>query len=234
MSNKKLIVNADDFGQSEGITRGIIQAHEKGIVTSTSLMVRYNAALGAAEYSKNNTALGVGLHVDLGEWILNNGNWIPLYEVVPLDNPEVVKNEISNQVESFFKIMGRKPTHIDSHQHVHQRELIKPVLLEIAAELNVTLRGCSQNVRYCGDFYGQNIDGSALDDAISVEGLTNIVLRLPEGITELACHPGLDGDLETMYNDEREIEVATLCDNKVKFALLNSNIELCTFKDIPF
>ena len=41
---RHLIVNADDFGQSAGINRGIIEAHEHGIVTSTSLMVRWPAA----------------------------------------------------------------------------------------------------------------------------------------------------------------------------------------------
>ena len=234
MIKSKLIVNADDFGQSTGINSGIIQAHEKGIVTSASLMVRYNAAIGAAEYAKNNIALGVGLHIDLGEWIFENGNWVPLYEVVSLDNNEAVKNEVSNQVEAFFRIMGRKPTHIDSHQHVHQREYIKPILLEIAARLNVTLRGCSQDVLYCGDFYGQGIDGSPLENAISVAGLNKVISKLPEGITELACHPGLDFDLKTMYMVEREKEVATLCDAKVKLAITDSSIELCTFEGIPF
>ena len=47
-ANKKLIVNADDFGQSPGINKGIIKAREKGIVTSASLLVRYPAAVEAA------------------------------------------------------------------------------------------------------------------------------------------------------------------------------------------
>ena len=52
MSSKKLIVNADDFGQSAGINSGIIRAHEEGIVTSASLMVRYATAADAAAYAK--------------------------------------------------------------------------------------------------------------------------------------------------------------------------------------
>jgi predicted glycoside hydrolase/deacetylase ChbG (UPF0249 family) len=46
---KYLIVNADDFGQSAGINRGIIAAHEQGMVTSASLMVRWPAAHEAAD-----------------------------------------------------------------------------------------------------------------------------------------------------------------------------------------
>ena len=47
-----LIVNADDFGLSEGVNRGIIEAHERGIVTSASLMVLRPAAASAADYSR--------------------------------------------------------------------------------------------------------------------------------------------------------------------------------------
>jgi predicted glycoside hydrolase/deacetylase ChbG (UPF0249 family) len=66
---KYLIVNADDFGQSPGINRGIIEAHEQGIVTSASLMTRWLAAGEAALYAKQFPKLSVGLHLDLGEWV---------------------------------------------------------------------------------------------------------------------------------------------------------------------
>ena len=48
MSERILVVNADDFGQSEGVNRGIIEAHTNGIVTSASLMVRWPAAREAS------------------------------------------------------------------------------------------------------------------------------------------------------------------------------------------
>lgn len=232
MAKKKLIVNADDFGQSIGINNGIIQAYEQGIVTSTSLMVRYPAAIDAAGYAKNNHALDIGLHIDLGEWIYNNGNWDPVYEVISLDDEITVRNEIKNQLEIFYQIMGRQPTHLDSHQHVHQRAKIRPVFIEIARDLNITLRGCSDRVSYCGDFYGQCADGSPYHTAISVSGLKDIVLRLPFGITELACHPALDNDIETMYRAERKMELETLCDKTIRQILDDANIELCSFHDI--
>ena len=54
-----LIVNADDFGCSRGVNRGIIEAHEHGIVTSASLMVNRPAASEAAEYGREHPELGV-------------------------------------------------------------------------------------------------------------------------------------------------------------------------------
>ena len=232
MITKKLIVNADDFGQSIGINNGIIQAYEQGIVTSTSLMVRYPAAIDAARYANNHHSLDVGIHIDLGEWIYREGNWDPLYEVTSLDDTSAVKDEIKRQLEIFYRIMDRQPTHIDSHQHVHQRAPVRPVFIEIARELDITLRGCSDCVSYCGDLYGQCADGSPYHTAISVSGLKDIVLRLPFGITELACHPALDNDIETMYRAERKMELETLCDKTIRQILDDANIELCSFHDI--
>lgn len=234
MNAKKLIVNADDFGQSKGINKGIIQAYEKGILTSASLMVRYPAAAEAAVYAKTNFSLGIGLHIDLGEWKYNNGNWEALYEVVSPENKHEVEREVKHQLEAFYQLMGRKPTHIDSHQHTHLRENIRHIFIEIAQDLNITLRRCSNEVKYCGDFYGQCTDGYPYHQAISVDGLKQILTTLPHGYTELACHPGLDDDLKTMYRMEREKEVNTLCDRSILETLGKANIELCTFEGISF
>ena len=64
---RNLIINADDFGLSRGVNRGIIEAAEKGILTSASLMVRQPAAIEAGEYARSE-GIGVGIHLDLGEW----------------------------------------------------------------------------------------------------------------------------------------------------------------------
>ena len=232
MSKKKLIVNADDFGQSPGINSGIIKAHEQGIVTSASLMVRYPAAAAAADYARNNNKLGIGLHIDLGEWIFLEGDWKPLYEVVSINNIKAVEDEITQQLNYFYKLMGRNPTHIDSHQHVHKREYLRPVFLELAGNLNIPLRHYSEQVMYCGSFYGQLENSSPFHEAIFVNGLKNIISGLAVGITELACHPGLIDDIRTMYRIERGIEVDTLCDPSIRQAIADTHIELCNFKDI--
>src|SRR5215469_9782086 len=100
-ATKYLVVNADDFGISPGVNRGIIEAHERGIVTSTSFMTRWPAAPDAAEYARAHPEFGVGLHIDLSEWICRNGEWEPLYEVVSLDDPKAVRDEIYRQLETF-------------------------------------------------------------------------------------------------------------------------------------
>jgi predicted glycoside hydrolase/deacetylase ChbG (UPF0249 family) len=100
---------------------------------------------------------------------------------------------------------------------------------EIARNLNVPLRGCDANVRYCGYFYGQTADGSPLPEAVSVDGLLRILSSLPPGITEIGCHAGLEDDLETMYRSERIQEVKTLCDPRVRSALASEGIELISF-----
>src|SRR3989442_11035463 len=114
-----LIVNADDFGLSPGVNRGIIWAHENGIVTSASLMVRWPAAAEAARYTRATRSLGVGLHLDLGEWTCRGGEWSPLYQVARLDHPVEVREEVSRQLSAFRELVGQDPTHLDSHQHVH-------------------------------------------------------------------------------------------------------------------
>src|SRR5262249_21163868 len=113
-----LIVVADDFGQSAGVNRGVVHAHRNGIVTGTSLMVRHKAAGEAVELSRTCPSLSLGLHLDFGEWRLSDGEWVPVYEV-PLGEPEAVRWEVDRQLAAFRRLVGRNPTHIDSHQHVH-------------------------------------------------------------------------------------------------------------------
>jgi len=227
---KSVIVNADDFGQSPGVNRGIIQAFEEGIVTSASLMVRWPAAEPAAAYARAHPDLSLGLHIDLGEWICRgDDDWTPAYEVVDLENLSAVAEEVSRQLSLFQKLVGKIPTHVDSHQHVHLNEPVRSIAINAARELAVPLRNCTAQVSYCGDFYGQTANGSSLPDVVSVDGLIKILNGLSPGLTELGCHPGLDNDLETMYAAERSEEVSVLCDPRIRAALSDKEIKLRSF-----
>jgi predicted glycoside hydrolase/deacetylase ChbG (UPF0249 family) len=231
-STRYLIVNADDFGLSAGVNRGIITAHEQGIVTSTSLMVRWPAAAEAVAYSREHPDLSLGLHVDLGEWAYRDETWVPLYDVTRLDDTAAVADEVSRQLAAFRRLVGTDPTHIDSHQHVHLKDPVRSVVVTIVRGLGVPLRHCSRAVQYCGRFYGQTAEGLPFPEGISVEGLITILAGLPPGLTELACHPG-DGDgLETMYRQERAVEVTTLCDPRVRTAIAAERIELRSFGNV--
>ncbi len=227
-----LIVNADDFGLSDGVNRGIISAHEHGIVTSASLMVRWPAAVAAARYARRHPALGVGLHLDLGEWVYRDPEWVPLYEVVQLDDSAAVAAEVARQIEAFRRLTGQQPAHLDSHQHVHLDEPVRSILSEIATANAIPLRHCTPHVRYCGDFYGQTGKGLSLPKQISVDALLGILAACPPGVTELACHPGDGNHPESMYNAERAQEVQALCDPRVRAALPAQGITLVSFHDL--
>jgi predicted glycoside hydrolase/deacetylase ChbG (UPF0249 family) len=230
---RSLIVNADDFGQSFGVNRGIITAHERGIVTSSSLMVRWPAATEAAAYARRHPALSLGLHLDLGEWVYRNGTWEAVYEVVSRQDDAAVATEVESQLAAFRRLVGRDPTHLDSHQHVHLQEPVRSVVLPMGHRLGVPVRRLSQHVRYCGDFYGQTDDGQSLPEILCVEGLRRILAGLPAGFTELGCHPGDGADLDTMYRDERAREVEVMCAPEVKGLLQELAIRLWTFRDVP-
>jgi predicted glycoside hydrolase/deacetylase ChbG (UPF0249 family) len=227
------IVNADDFGQSAGVNRGIVQAHERGIVTSASLMVRWPAASAAAAYARAHPRLSVGLHVDLGESIYRNDEWIPLYERVNRSDAGAVDAEIRAQLSLFRERLGRDPTHLDSHQHAHIEEPARSILDDMASELGVPLRHRSSRLRHDGRFYGQTSTGDPLVEGISPAHLVKILRGLPEGVTEVACHPGFADDLVTMYREERRVELEALCDAGVRRAVGEEGIELIGFADLP-
>ncbi|MEJ7843326.1 MAG: ChbG/HpnK family deacetylase [Rubrobacter sp.] len=224
-----LIVNADDFGLSPGVNRGIIEAHEGGIVTSASLMVLWPAAAEAAAYAGEHPDLALGLHLDLGEWVYREGEWLPAYEVVPAEDSPAVTEEAARQLAAFRRLVGRDPTHLDSHQHVHLREPVRSVLSEVAGELAVPLRHYDPRIRHCGDFYGQTGKGQPFPEGISVDALIEILAALPAGVTELACHPGLDDGLQSTYRSERAVEVGVLCDPRVRATVAAKDIELWSF-----
>lgn len=227
-----LIVNADDFGQSPGINRGVVEAFERGVVTSASLMVRWPASREAAAYARRQPRLSVGLHLDLGEAVWRAGAWRPRYAVVPLADARAVAREVRDQVAAFRDIMGRDPTHVDSHQHVHLRPEVAPVAAGVAAGLGVPLRGATPGVAHRGDFHGQTAEGAPLPGLLTVAHLVEILDGLAPGVTELGCHPGYAGDLETTYRSERAREVAVLCDPRVRAAVAERGIVLGSFHDV--
>jgi len=227
---RHLIVNADDFGQDPGINAGVAQAHERGIVTSASLMVRGSAVDEAAAYAAANPALSMGLHLDLGEWVFRDGAWEPAYVVVDTSDADAVAAELDRQLTAFERLLGRPPTHLDSHQHVHRDEPVRSLVLAAGRRLRVPVRQLGA-VAYCGDFYGQTGKGDPYPQAITVEALEAVLRGLPDGWTELGCHPGLGVD-HLSYGAEREQEVSVLCDPDVTWVLEAEAIALQSFHDV--
>ena len=215
---KYLIVNGDDFGASRGVNRGIIEAHQRGILTSTSLMVNAPRSEEAAELSRTASELSVGLHIDVRNTLMETA--------VP--SPQL-REELHRQFGRFEELMGRPPTHLDSHHNVHRDPRALPHLLELAREHALPLREHS-GVRYFSKFYGQ-WGGETHLEQISVENLARmLVTEIEDGVTELSCHPGyVDPEFATGYVIEREAELRVLCDPAVRRTLRARSIQLVNY-----
>lgn len=220
---RRLIVNADDFGLSDGVNAGIVRAHREGIVTSASLMVRQPGAEAAVSAARDCPDLSVGLHLELGEWERRDGGWYLRSAWVDDSDADAVAAEVERQLTTFRALVGRDPTHLDSHQHVHRNEPTRSILRSAALNVGVPLRHYSP-IRYYGGFYGQSSDGSPLWDAITPAALAALVAALPEGTTELCCHPGEHVDPGWEYGVERTIELESLCHSSVRAAVEENGV----------
>lgn len=229
-AERRLVVNADDFGLSAGVNAGILRAHVEGIVTSASLMVRRAAAAAAAVAATHHPTLELGLHLDLTEWVCDDGEWRCAYEVVDCSDAAAVAAELERQLDAFRELCGREPTHLDSHQHVHREEPVRSILGVRARELGLPLRHHGY-VRYCGAFYGQGHEGHPQPEAITAAALAGLIAALPAGATELCCHPAAWVDADFSYGTERVTELQALCDPGVRDAVKAGGVVLCTFPE---
>jgi predicted glycoside hydrolase/deacetylase ChbG (UPF0249 family) len=225
-----LIVNADDLGLCDGVNAGIVEAHEGGIVTSASLMVRKPGAAAAARLASDRPSLAVGLHIDIGRWDYESGEWKVAYESCSPDDEEATEAECRGQLEAFRELLERDPTHLDSHQHTHMSEPVASVAERLASELGVPLRG--HRIRYEGGFYGQSSRGEPYPEGVDVDSLIRLIHALEAGWTELGCHPGIGVESESSYGAERERELRTLCDARVRDAIEAEGVRLRSFADI--
>jgi chitin disaccharide deacetylase len=232
VTERVLIVNADDFGLSHGVNAGVKQAHEQGIVTSAGLMVRGRAATEAAEYARATPGLSLGLHVDLGEWEYRDGGWRERYQLFGRDDRDAAHAEARAQLEMFRGLVGRDPSHLDSHQHLHMGSAATLVLAEIGEELAVPVRHLTNGIRYIGEFYGQSDRGDPHPEGVSLSTLVGLIRRLPPGVTEMSCHPATTVDFDSIYGRERVIELTTLCDPKLRGLLADEGIELRSFSEL--
>jgi len=203
---KFLIVNADDFGYSYGINKGIIEAHEKGIVTSTSVMVNAIAADEAKDLAKY-PDLSVGLHFELKEVV-------------------DVEAELERQIEKFVTIVGRDPDHIDTHKRRTTDEGVKEVLEAYAKTHNIPVRNF--NAKHIGSFGINSNDGSVAQLKRSIDDAT-------DKNNELMTHAGHSDEYlrgSSSYNDPREQELASICDPSIKQYIADRGLQLINWRQI--
>jgi chitin disaccharide deacetylase len=218
-----VIVNADDFGLSPGVNRGISKTHRDGVVTSASLMVDTPFSAEAAAMAMEMPELSLGLHADLSTALAESSGG---------DAGRVAKEELERQVDRFRVLAGLWPSHLDSHHNLHRREDLVDSFVQVGRRYGLQVREHS-DARYVSSFYGQ-WSGSTHLEQITVHGLERVLRACGEGLIELACHPGYcDDALRSSYRSEREAELRTLCDPRVShllddlgFILLDSRLRV--------
>lgn len=245
---RRLIVNADDLGRTLGINRGILEAHCRGVVTSATMMVNYPAAAEVRALVAGSPGLGIGLHVQLTggppqlaparvpSLVGKDGQLAAKPEGLSEADPAEVLAEARAQLARFRQLMGRDPTHFDSHHHAHRvsavfaaivalaKETGRPVRPVEAAQLELLRReGIRTPERFCEEFFGETA---------RLDVLLGILRELPEGTTELMCHPAVvDEELCSTSSyalpRARELEVLTSAD--AVEAVHASGVELVSY-----
>ena len=220
---KNLIFNGDDFGASTGVNRGIIDCHEHGVLTSTSLMVTGKAVAEAVALSRDYPKLAIGLHWDV---------WGEDEREFDTGNVAAVRDEFHRQLDEFHRLLGRSPSHVDSHRHAHRDERVFNVFRELVAPLNVPLRGDGR-VNFVGGFYAQWEWKVTNLEYVSVPFLQRMLREeVSDGWTEFSCHPGyVSSDYSAVYLHEREAEVRTLTDPRVRETIHELGIRLVSYVD---
>lgn len=250
---KYLIVNADDYGIAASVSQGIRESHQRGIVTSTTVMIGMDNAVEAVQQALKETPdLALGLHLVVAGKAMkpvlppdqiptlvrpdglfyDNPAWP---ERAPSFNPDEMIREIHAQFDRFVAVANKLPTHLDSHYHA---TYFHPVSLEamwsLARKHNLPIRhdrGVSapapEGIPYPAAFY-------ELDHDQPIDVLLNFLETLPEGeIVELCCHPGYSND--TLFDIDswttvREIDLAYVTDPRVRAVIASQQITLCNFE----
>lgn len=259
---KKLIINADDFGLAPGVNRGIIDAAKDGIVTSTSVMVTAPYVTQAVDLlAQANVSMGMGLHIVLNGDLptfsksprfTSPTGYLPLPEWDASDEDDFLtemRYEIRSQFETFIRLTGMKPDHLDSHHNIcFKQPLLKRITFELLSDYQIPIRDPSKN-----DWLNHAIDGEPDDplsaelraakvkvartlrdfrgDGATFETLSHILRNIPEtGIYELMCHAGyVDDALNSSYNTHRQVELDILRMPAVKTIIESEHIHLTTY-----
>jgi hopanoid biosynthesis associated protein HpnK len=151
---KRLIINADDFGLSPGVNRGIVEAFRSGVLTSATTMVQFEHFDDAVRLARENPELPLGVHLSL-LWGRPVSNPALVRSLVDREgrfpntltalagryatgrlSMSAVRAEFRRQIQKFVDA-GLEPTHVDTHKHVHCLTGILECLVSVAAEFGV-------------------------------------------------------------------------------------------------
>jgi predicted glycoside hydrolase/deacetylase ChbG (UPF0249 family) len=269
---RRLIINADDFGLTAGVSRGILKAHREGILTSTTFMVNFPWAPEMAPLLAEAPGLGVGLHLNLttGAPVLPPAQ-VPslvgpggqfqrnLVRMLRRLRPEEAEREWTAQAERFIKLVGRLPTHLDTHRYLQAYPPLCRAMLAVARRLGIravrilppefvppgtfpwwdptsalvgaALRRSATLTRESGLFTADQTLAGDFDPS----GLLTRLDRVGEGVTELVSHPGeVDEHLRaiTSLQDQRLVELTALTAPEARRRVAERGIELVHFGEV--
>jgi len=247
-----LIINADDFNLTLGVTRGILEAHQRGIVTSTTVMVNLPGLERSRDLARETSRLGLGLHLNLtfGRPVLPPAKVASLVDGTGcfIRNPgrvgeagdlSEIREELAAQAEWFETVFGCRPSHLDTHHHVHRHPRIFDVVLDLAGALGIPLRAftpeMADRIRKRHLPAADRAIGDVGPDPFWQPGsLLAFFQDLPPGVTELMCHPGYaDAALAgSSYCIQREVELRALCEARIKDALMAAGVQCIAYRDL--
>jgi hypothetical protein len=245
---RRLIVNADDFGLTTGVSRGILRAHRDGLVTSTTVMANLPPQ-PELDAEAARSGLGLGLHFNLtwGTPVSPAGAVASLVDgdgrfgrdlnaLQERVRPDEVRRECEAQIEAFARRFGRAPTHLDSHHHAHRLPRVMDPVVDVVLAARLPLRsqdpGFREGLRRRGVVTTDAFVGDAQTEPYwTSERLLDQLATLPLGVTELMCHPGIfDETLAySRYGRQRDVELAALCDAEARVTVERLDIQLCHF-----
>lgn len=243
----KLIVNADDFGLTDGVTCGILDAMKNGIVTSTTMMVNTPGTLKAADIVRENPELAVGLHINISlgspltETLSLTENGVFLKpSVIGSDDryhEEELYREMRAQYQRFVELTGREPTHLDSHLYAHQKfPKVGRAIRRLAEDEGLPVRGLETD-QYPHIYFEGNFKVKPGESRIDLKAkcLQLIGTLSNHPIAELMVHPAFpDAWLmsNSSYNTQRSMEHAVLTDPDIRQFISQAAIKLATFRDL--
>ncbi|WP_207579216.1 carbohydrate deacetylase [Listeria marthii] len=245
----KLIINADDFGFTRAINYGIIDAHNLGVLTSTTLMVTMPAFEHAVELSKQTPTLGIGLHLNLtlGKPMTNGaslvdetGEMIKPKFITP-DYPyveEEVYQEFKAQYQRFVQFMKKKPSHLDSHlfsTDIYQAAI--NAAKRLAEEVGIPLRNHDTNGFEHVEFMWEKpleIPYGAYENLDYIYDYASSILCYD--YVEIMTHPGyLDSFIleNSTFSMPRANELESLISARMRQFINDNIVELISYHDIP-
>jgi len=242
---RRLIVNADDFGFTDDVNRGIIDAHCNGILTSTTLMANGPAFDDAVRLARETATLDVGCHLVLvgGRSLLDSSPLPPtvLRLVAAVTTRRLrVYEELAAQIRRIVDA-GLRPTHLDTHKHTHAFPPVLDAVARLSQEYAIrwvrrppldpfgklAQHGCRMTDRFAG---------FRLTGKLNIPSLVRAIHALPPGTTEFMCHPGYcTEDLRhapTRLKDSRQKELEALVSPEAWQALAVARVTLTSYRDL--